>query len=341
MKTGSENILKINSLVIGYSAGTKKEKVLMAPVDLDVREGEMVSLMGPNGIGKSTLLRTIACLHDRISGKILLSGMPLESYSAKELARRISFVFPGVAAVYNMTVHELVSLGRFPHTNWLGRLSARDTEIVKDSINSVGLYNHINDRIGELSDGERQRVMIARALSQDTKLMLLDEPTAFLDLPNRYELISLLRNLSDRQNKSVIFSSHDIDIAIRETDKVWLAGKKGIVQGSPEDLALNGKFEGLFPDSELTFVQDEGFYKYPVRTRMRIKLNGEDIYYYWTERALNRLGIRAEPEAITPSVTIINAEGRKTWVYESSVTRKQFTDLYSLVLYMRDVLKGD
>ncbi|MEA1885674.1 MAG: ABC transporter ATP-binding protein [Bacteroidota bacterium] len=336
----TDKILNIELLSIGYNAGTGNEKVLLPPLNLSVRKGEMVALLGPNGIGKSTLLRTIAGLHPRIQGEIMLSKRKLEQYSNSELARKISFVFTGAVNVYNMSVFEIVSLGRFPHTNWLGQLSGTDREIVERSINSVGLKKYAGSNIGELSDGERQRAMIARALAQDTELILLDEPTAFLDLPNRYELVSLLRKLSVENEKSVVFSSHDIHIAIREVDKVWLAARDGIVQGSPEDLAVEGTFNNLFADSDLSFVPDEGIFTYPVHTKMTIKLEGEGLVRYWTERALNRLGIKAKPEEGSPYVTILEVKGKYLWVYESSVVKKQFSDIYNLILYMKEVLKG-
>jgi len=334
------DILNLELLRIGYNAGTRSEKVLLPPLTLSVRKGEMVALLGPNGIGKSTLLRTIARLHKGISGEIKLLNKKIENYLHSELARKISFVFTGSINIYNMSVFEIVSLGRFPHTNWLGRLTKADRIIVERSINEVGLDKYSGSKIGELSDGERQRAMIARALAQDTELILLDEPTAFLDLPNRYELVSLLRKLSVENNKSVIFSSHDIHIAIRETDKVWMATGEGILQGSPEDLALAGAFNNLFPDSDLNFVSGEGIFTYPVRTRMTLKLEGEGLPLYWTERALGRLGIKAHSGEGSPSVTISSEEGNHTWVYESSVVKKHFPDIYNLNLYMKEVLKG-
>ncbi|HDZ40733.1 MAG TPA: ABC transporter ATP-binding protein [Bacteroidetes bacterium] len=340
MKAANDYIIKLDSLSIGYNAGSKKEKVLMPPLNLSVRKGEMLALLGPNGIGKSTLLRTIAGLQDEIDGEILLSGKKLQSYSKSELAKKISFVFTGSLSVYNMSVYDVVALGRFPHTNWLGRLTGPDRIIVERSIHNVGLQKYSASNIGELSDGEKQRAMIARALAQDTELILLDEPTAFLDLPNRYELVSLLRKLSVERNKSVIFSSHDIHIAIREADKVWIASREGIMQGGPEDLAINGSFDNMFADSDLSFIPDEGVFTFPVRTRMTIKLVGSGLPFYWTERALNRLGIRAQAGAVSPSVTILSESDTYAWIYESAVAKKRFDDIYSLILYMKDVLKG-
>ena len=336
----NEYIVNLESLIIGYNAGTKKEKVLLPPLDISVRKGEMVALLGPNGIGKSTLLRTIAGLQKGIKGDILISEKKVESYLKSDLAKKISFVFTGALSVYNMSVFDVVSLGRFPHTNWLGRLAKSDRLIVERSIQNVGLERYSAVNVGEVSDGEKQRAMIARALAQDTELILLDEPTAFLDLHNRYELVSLLRKLSSENNKSVVFSSHDIHIAIRESDKVWLATKNGITQGGPEDLAINGSFNTLFANSDLSFKPDEGVFTYPVRTRMTIKIEGSGLPLYWTERALNRLGIRAQHGAVSPSVTIISDKGVYSWVYESAVVQKHFKDLYSLIIYMKEVLRG-
>lgn len=339
--SADEYILGLEALEIGYNAGKKDEKVLMPPLNLSVRRGELVSLLGANGTGKSTLLRTISGLQEAVRGKIILSGRGLESYIKSELARKISFVFTGNLSVYNMTVFEIVSLGRFPHTNWLGKLRSADRSMVEHSIHSVGLMKYSSANIGELSDGERQRAMIARALAQDTELMLLDEPTAFLDLPNRYELVTLLRKLTMDNNKTVIFSSHDIHIALREADSVWIAGSSGIEQGGPEDLAISGSFNNLFSESDLRFVADEGTFTYPVRTRMTIKLEGSGLLRYWTERALNRLGIMAKHDAVSPSVTIRSADGVNTWVYESVVDRREFDDIYSLILYMKTILRGE
>ncbi len=340
MISAGDNIVTLESLLIGYNPGKRGEKLLMAPLDLSVRRGEMLALLGSNGIGKSTLLRTIAGLQDKIRGEIYLAGRRLESYSKSELARKISFVFAGTRSAYNMSVYEVVSLGRFPHTNWLGRLGADDREMVEMSIYNVGLEKYSGTNIGELSDGEKQRTMIARALAQDTELIILDEPTAFLDLPNRYDLVTLLRKLSVERNKSVIFSSHDIHIAIREVDLAWIATEDGIIAGGPEDLALDGSFNKLFATSDLSFEPDEGVFTRPVHTRMTIKLEGSGLLRYWTERALNRLGIKARSDAVSPSVTIIRDKDHTSWLYESAVVRKQFTDIYSLVLYMKEVLKG-
>jgi len=333
-----DNILILDSLAIGYNPGDKNEKILIRGLKLSILKGEMVALVGANGIGKSTLLRTISGLQRAAMGEIILWGRKLEEYSRNELARKISFVFTGLSGVFNMSVFELVALGRFPHTNWLGRLTGHDREIIESSIDSVGLTGHTASNIGELSDGERQRAMIARALAQDTELILLDEPTAFLDLPNRYELVKLLRKLSVEKEKSVVFSTHDIDIAIREADKVWLAAMDTISEGSPEDMALTGRFDILFEGSDLLFVPDEGIFTYPVKTKMTIRLEGSDIFKYWTERALNRLGIRSRKGAVSPSITIVSDKGVNKWVYESSVAKKEFSDIYSLILYMKEIL---
>lgn len=335
------DIISVDRALIGYDPGTVKEKILLPAISVGAAKGEMVSLIGPNGIGKSTLLRTIAGLQRPLGGEVRFSGRNVSAYSNNELARKISFVLTGSMVVSNISVFELVSLGRFPHTNWIGHLTRKDRHSIEEAVASVGLLSHMYDNVGQLSDGEKQRAMIARALAQDTEIIMLDEPTAFLDLPNRYELIYLLRELSANKNKTVVFSTHDIHIALREADRIWLATGNGIREGCPEDLALSGAFDSLFEESDLSFVQDEGVFVSPVRTRMTIKLEGEGLLLYWTERALNRLGIKARSDAVTPSVSIETSEGVASWKYESSVVTKQFGDIFSLVNYMKSVLKGD
>ncbi|MCF8221942.1 MAG: ABC transporter ATP-binding protein [Bacteroidales bacterium] len=340
MKSEPE-IISVDKVLIGYDPGTVKEKILLPAISVGAAKGEMVSLIGPNGIGKSTLLRTIAGMQRPLGGEVRFSGRNVSAYSNNELARKISFVLTGSMVVSNISVFELVSLGRFPHTNWIGHLTRNDRYSIEEAVASVGLLPHMYDNVGQLSDGEKQRAMIARALAQDTEIIMLDEPTAFLDLPNRYELIYLLRELSVTKNKTVVFSTHDIHIALREADRIWLATGNGIQEGCPEDLALSGAFDSLFEESDLSFVQDEGVFVSPVRTRMTIKLEGEGLLLYWTERALNRLGIKARSDAVTPSVSIEASEGVAAWKYESSVVTKQFGDIFSLVNYMKSVLKGD
>jgi len=253
------------------------------------------------------------------------------------MAKIAAFVFAGGLNIPNMSVYELVSLGRFPHTNWIGTIRKKDTEIIEDAINCVGLTRYRNTNVGELSDGERQRAMIARALAQDTDLLILDEPTAFLDLPNRFELIHLLKNLIRHKGKSVILSSHDLDISIREADKLWLALEDGLKQGSPEDLVIEGVLGSVFRESQIEFDENDGVFKYPVTTRMNIRLEGSGLERYWTERALNRIGIKANAESVSPSITV-KYEGKFRWLYESAATRQEFYTVYDFIIYMKSVL---
>lgn len=332
-------ILQLEVLKVGYNTAAGK-RILFPPINATVLEGEMIAVLGPNGIGKSTLLRTIARLQMKLGGTVTVFSKKIEDYSNSDLARKIGFVFAGGISVSNMTVYELVSLGRFPHTNWIGKLTKNDKNLIEESIENVGLSRYFHTNISELSDGEKQRAMIARTLAQDTDLIILDEPTAFLDLPNRYDLIHLLKKLIREKGKSVIFSSHDLHIAIREADKLWLTLNTGLEQGSPEDLAINGTLDSIFKDSPLEFDKDEGVFTYPVNTRMNIKLNGTGQLAYWTERALNRLGIKVNSESISPSITVVKDDSGYQWIYESTVVKREFNSIYDLIVYMKEVLSG-
>jgi len=244
MKEKESVILSFDSLGIGYGSGTRR-KILLPPLNASAVSGELVAIIGRNGIGKSTLLRTIIRLHTALGGQVLIQGENLLKISRIELARRIGYISTEIIRVSNMTVYELVALGRFPHTNWIGRIDSRGKEVIDDAIEKTGISNFKGRYIAELSDGERQRAMIARVLAQDAAIMVMDEPLAFLDLPGKYEIANLIRNLS-KAGKTIIFSTHDLDIAVKIADRIWLMQKEGLTEGSPVKLIENGSFDAMF-----------------------------------------------------------------------------------------------
>lgn len=244
MKEKETAILSIESLGIGYGSGARK-KILLPPLTASAGRGELVAIIGRNGIGKSTLLRTIIGLQTSFGGQVLIEGEDLSKIPRMELARRVGYISTEIIRVSNMTVHDLVTLGRFPHTNWIGRIDDRSREVINDAIEKTGMRNFAGRYIAELSDGERQRAMIARVLAQDAAIMVMDEPLAFLDLPGKYEIANLIRNLS-RAGKTIIFSTHDLDIAVKIADRIWLMLKEGLTEGSPDKLIENGSFDAMF-----------------------------------------------------------------------------------------------
>lgn len=215
--------------------------------------GHLVALLGRNGTGKSTLLRAIASLGRTTSGKILVDGEEIGDIPSAALARKVAFVNTERVDVEALSVHDLVAIGRSPYTDWMGRLTAEDEAIVMRSMRVAGVESMAQRRIDTLSDGECQRVMIARALAQDTPIILLDEPTSFLDLPNRYELCTLLGQLAHEQNKCIIFSTHELDIALSLADSIALVDTPKLVHMPTAEMVTSGSIERLFDSPYISF----------------------------------------------------------------------------------------
>ena len=220
--------------------------------------GNMVALLGRNGTGKSTLLRAIAGLGKVEMGDIIIDGNISTTLSATERAERIAFVNTERVDVDALTVRELVGIGRSPYTNWIGRLTTEDSKIVEHAMEVTGVMKFAERRVNTLSDGEAQRAMIARALAQDTPIILLDEPTSFLDLPNRYELCRLLGDLAHKENKCVIFSTHELDIALSLADSIALVDTPRLVHMPTAEMITSGNIERLFDSEYISFDATTG-----------------------------------------------------------------------------------
>lgn len=238
--------LEIKDIEIGYWERSGDFRRLTEPLSLSAPEGQTIALLGRNGTGKSTLLRVLAGVRKPLSGSVLLDGTELERLTPRERAQRIAFVTTEPVAVAHLRVREVVSMGRSPYTGWFGGLSAADERRVDRALEQTGLESFGAKTLDSLSDGERQRVMIARAVAQDTPLILLDEPTAFLDLPNRYRTALLLRRLAREAGKTVLYSSHDLTTAVQLCDTLWVMDRGGITAGSPADLLRDGTISSLF-----------------------------------------------------------------------------------------------
>lgn len=244
--------LEIENITLGYT----RRHVLAEGLSLSAPEGEAIALLGRNGVGKSTLLRVVAGIGRPLSGGVVLDGRDLAAMAPRERACRVAFVTTEPVAVAHLRVHEVVAMGRAPYTGWWGGLSAEDERIVGEALERVGLSAFRDKRMDRLSDGERQRAMIARALAQDTPLVLLDEPTAFLDLPNRYRMALLLRRLAHDMGKTVIYSSHDLSTAVQLCDMLWVMTAGGIAAGAPEDLMRSGVLRAMFGEMPLTLTPE-------------------------------------------------------------------------------------
>jgi len=330
-----EKILQIENLTIGFT----NKKPLVENIVANAKQGELVALIGKNGIGKSTLLKTIVSLIKPIGGKIFLEGMEISTYSARKLAGIVSFVSTEIIRTGNLRVIDLVALGRFPHTNWIGQMTEEDRKRIRDSIRKVGLEGHESNFISEVSDGERQRAMVARTLAQDTQLIILDEPTAFLDLPGRHEMLHLLGDLSRKEGKTIIFSSHDLNLVMSKADKMWVMRKEGMIEGAPEDLALDGSFNRLFSETRAGFDLESGGFVFPGSFIGKVRLKaGQGTVFTWTRTALTRVGFEVvEDDSGLPEVSIKVKEDQHTWLlYPVKGDSRKFSTLYALVNYLRE-----
>jgi len=239
MNMNGENV-ELHQLSIGYLV-KKKVKTVATDINATIRRGELTCLLGANGVGKSTLLRTLSAFQPKLSGSILIKDREIGEYSASQLSRLIGVVLTDKPDVRNMSVRELVSLGRSPYTGFWGTCSREDMEVVNESMNQVGISQLANRLIETLSDGERQKVMIAKALAQQTPVIFLDEPTAFLDFPSKVEVMLLLRRICQEAQKTIFLSTHDLELALQIADCIWLMdAHQGLSVGTPNELAASG-----------------------------------------------------------------------------------------------------
>lgn len=285
-------IVETRSLAIGYRS-SRTERTVAGPLDLQLRPGSLVCLLGSNGAGKSTLMRTLSGLQPVLAGEIMIDDRPLGTLKPVELAQKLSLVLTDRIDAGNLTAREVVALGRTPYTGWLGSLTKDDYFKIAQSIEQTGITPLLDRHMHQLSDGERQKVMLARALAQDTPLILLDEPTAHLDLPNRVEMMRLLHTLAHDTRKAILLSTHELDLALQTADELWLMPPGGtILAGLPEDLVLNGAFEATFARSGFPFDRATGTFTIhqPV-DNAQIYLEGSEKTLFWTKRALQREGL--------------------------------------------------
>jgi iron complex transport system ATP-binding protein len=253
----SQNILSTSNLSIGYQ--TKKEQIVISSnINLNLKPGKLIALVGANGIGKSTLLRTITGIQKSISGLVLLNGKNIFLYNSKEMAQNLSVVLTEKLPPSNLTVYELIALARQPYTNWIGKLCESDIEQIKRAIELTQIQHLITKKQFEISDGQLQKVLIARALAQDTSLIILDEPTTHLDLLHKVSVLKLLKKLSQETNKCILFSTHDIDLAIQLSDEMVVMTENLIIQDEPCNLIQQGVFTTLFKDEKIVFDNQKG-----------------------------------------------------------------------------------
>lgn len=301
--------VRLSHLSTGY--GEKRNIVRVATdINASIYGGELTCLLGANGAGKSTLLRTLSASQPLVSGEIWIGEKRLTEYTDKELAKLIGIVLTERCEVENLTVEELVGMGRAPYTGFWGTFRKEDKQIISEAMRQVGITNLSNRMVQNLSDGERQKVMIAKALAQQTPIILLDEPTAFLDFSSKVEVMRLLRSLAHDLGKTVFLSTHDVELALQIGDKLWLMNARGIITGTPEDLSLNGTLERFFTHEGIVFDSHTGLFRMAFGYVCDIRLLGEGHRYDMLRKALRRYDIRAGREI--DSLSYIDAGKRET-----------------------------
>ncbi|MBX2840971.1 MAG: ABC transporter ATP-binding protein [Flammeovirgaceae bacterium] len=325
-----------SDLAIGYKG--KEIKEVSNNLNFSLKASELVCLLGPNGVGKSTLMRTMAGVQKPLKGNVQINGKSLIQYKARDLAKVLSIVLTERITNTNFSVYALVAMGRYPHTGWMGGLTKTDEKKVQWALFSTGMEGFANRKVHELSDGERQKVMIARALAQDTPIILLDEPTAHLDLPNRVEIVRLLRQLTKTTGKAILLSTHELDLALQGADKIMLMHPFfELTCGVPEDLVLSGVFEDTFKRDGFDFDKITGRFLIHKPGENKIKLKGDQLYEHWTRQALERENYSITKEkGDFPSLEIIKIQKGAVWKY----TEKEKVDIFLSIGQMMEFLRN-
>jgi len=328
-------LMETRKLSIGYSLD-KGTKVLGKAIDLKLTKGSFIALLGPNGSGKSTLIKTLSGLLKSLAGDVFVDGVNLNDIAKTQRAKKISVVLTDPISTPGLSVYDVVSLGRFPYTNWLGKLTTKDEEIIDNSLQLVDMQSFANRALQTLSDGEKQRVMIAKALAQQSEIVILDEPTAHLDLINRVEIMKLLRKLAHEQNRAILISTHELDLAMQSADMLWLMrADKQISVGAPEDLILNQSMQDVFAQSSVDFDHITGMFKikHEIKTEMHFSSDNDQIAL-WTKKALEKIGVALiEDSSIANKIQYQSQSG--LWKISVDGEEESFSSLGELTDFLK------
>jgi len=321
----------------GYSTG-KGKKILLKDIRISAEQGETIALIGINGSGKSTFLKSMAKLLKPLSGAIFIDQKDINSFSVKEYAKISSYVSSEIVQQNWLNVYDLVALGRFPHQRISNTVTKHDEEIINKALEITETLRLKDSNINEISDGERQKVMIARALAQDTDMILLDEPTSFLDLSNKFTIYKLLSEIASGQNKTIVFSTHDLNIALKYADKIWLIKNEKIYEGAPEDLLINHVFNDIFEKKIVYFNTETNEFsvrfekKYPINL---IQHSQQENLKNLTESALIKKGFYTIEERAKLSIQINNDN---TWTVSNGESNYTESTMYKTMKHLLNYL---
>jgi len=331
MKHEFKNIIELKNLKTGYQS-KKEDIVLIDNADLKVKQAEIVALLGKNGSGKSTLLKTICNLLPKIDGTIHINNKEISYYKPNELAKIVSYVSTEKIFAPDLKVFDILSFGAYQYSNWLGIIDKESRNKVEEIIDLLKI-SHIKNRFYyTLSDGEKQKTMLGRALCQNTQIIILDEPTAFLDIKNKLEIINLLKTLCYEHNKSIIFSSHDFTNVIKEVDKIWFLDNKEITEGAPEDLVLNKFFESKFDSDSVKFCTETANILYNRKLTKPIGLIADGELQTWTKAALERINFEVVCNKTNSVNVVVNIENKiPIWAFTENNKIEKFNSIYDLI----------
>ncbi len=330
----NQSLLHTNKLLIGYFSKSSK-KVVLSGIDIQLKAGEMVCLLGPNGVGKSTLLRTLAGVQPALAGQVFIANKLIGNLNRLELAQKISLVLTDRNFSGNLNVLDLISLGRYPHTSWSGNFRPEDYAKIEEAVEQTQVGYLLNQKLHEISDGQLQKAMIARAVAQDGDIMILDEPTAHLDLSNKIEILLLLKKLVRNMNKAVIIATHELDLALKTADQIWLAQcNEPIINGMPEELALQGVLDKIYGGKDYHINSMTGQVQIKTTNQISIQILEHNTLSYWTANALRRNGFNPTAEPCDLKIEVFARNGAEEWHLLQKENFKKFTSLKTLLQHL-------
>jgi len=322
------------NLSIGYRSG-KEDCVLHSNLTFSLHQGELNCILGPNGAGKSTLLKTLSGFTDALDGEVYLMGKARHEIPFHNQSRMLSVVLTDRVQIPHSRVIDIVSMGRYPYTSLLARFSQKDKRIVMHSLQRVGIGHMKYRHFDEISDGEKQKVMIAKALAQDTPVIILDEPTAFLDFPSKIEVMQILLCLAKDTGKSILMSTHDVELALQVADKIWLLDRgKELRVGAPEDLVLDNALNDFFEKDYIYFDESKGTFMMKNKSKVPVNTSGTHPYIFWLNKALTRAGFEVSSRKEAHMTVKMNSKHEIFLISQDESTRS-FKTIESLIHFLK------